>query len=52
MIQVVVFILTIFIGWVIFDFVKHKKLIKENVFTALISAIVAGIAYYVLFGIF
>ncbi|WP_196121204.1 hypothetical protein [Anaerobacillus alkaliphilus] len=52
MIQVLVFIFTIFVGWLIFDFVKHKKLQKENVLTALISAIVAGVAYYVLYWVF
>jgi cytochrome c biogenesis protein CcdA len=51
-VQVIVFIITIFIGWLIFDFVKHKKLTKENTLTALIAAVVAGVAYYVLFGLF
>lgn len=52
MVQVIVLVFTVFVGWVILDFVKHKKFSKENILTALISAIVAGVAYYVLFGIF
>ncbi|WP_169819173.1 hypothetical protein [Anaerobacillus arseniciselenatis] len=52
LVQVIVFIFTIFIGWFMFDLVKHKKIIKENVLTALIAAIVAGAAYYVLFVLF
>ncbi|ADU31615.1 hypothetical protein [Evansella cellulosilytica] len=52
MFEAIVFAITIFIGWVIFDAVKHKKVIKENVFSGLVAAIVAGIVWYVLFIIF
>ena len=52
LVQIFVFTLTIFIGWVIFDYVKQKKFTKENIVTALVSAVVAGVAYYVLFWLF
>ncbi|WNF36323.1 hypothetical protein RJD24_18030 [Bacillaceae bacterium IKA-2] len=52
MFQVIVLIFTIFAGWLIFDFVKHKKFNKENVFTAFITALIAGVAYYVLYWLF
>ncbi|WP_198520810.1 hypothetical protein [Alteribacter populi] len=52
MIQSIIFAITIFIGWVIFDGIKHRKIIKENVLAGLAAAIVAGIAWYILFIIF
>ena len=52
MVQIIVFIFTIFIGWLIFDYVKHKKITKENVLTAFISGIVAGVVYYILYWVF
>ncbi|QOY38795.1 hypothetical protein AWH56_012060 [Anaerobacillus isosaccharinicus] len=52
MVQIIVFIFTIFIGWLIFDFVKQKKITKENVLTAFISGIVAGVVYYILYWVF
>lgn len=45
---VIFFMLAIFSGWVIFDFVKHKKLIKENVISAFVASIIAGIVWYIL----
>ncbi|WP_179295611.1 hypothetical protein [Bacillus sp. FJAT-45350] len=44
----IIFAITIFIGWLIFDFVKHKKLTKELVIGALIVAIIAGLGWFVL----
>ncbi|WP_179298875.1 hypothetical protein [Evansella halocellulosilytica] len=52
MLGAITFAITIFIGWVIFDAVKHKKVIKENVWAGLIAAIFAGIVWYILFVIF
>ncbi|WP_280770079.1 hypothetical protein [Salipaludibacillus daqingensis] len=52
MFQAVVFMITIFIGWVFFDAIKHKKIIKENVISGLIASIIAGFAWYILFIIF
>ncbi|MFA9560236.1 hypothetical protein ACERII_23235 [Evansella sp. AB-rgal1] len=50
--QALIFAITIFIGWVIFDAVKHKKIIKENIFSGLITSIIAGFVWYILFIIF
>ncbi|WP_169823070.1 hypothetical protein [Anaerobacillus alkalilacustris] len=51
MVQVTVLMVTIFVGWLLLDFVKHKKLTKENVLSAGISGVVAGGLYYLLFGL-
>jgi TRAP-type C4-dicarboxylate transport system permease small subunit len=51
-IGILVFIFTIFIGWIIFDFVKHKQIKKENVLTAFVSAVIAGVVYYILYWVF
>lgn len=50
--QAIVFAITIFFGWVIFDFIKHKKIIKENVMAGLFTAVIAGVFWYILFVIF
>ncbi|MFC4737714.1 hypothetical protein ACFO4L_14005 [Bacillus daqingensis] len=47
-----IFTITMFIGWTLFDYIKHKKLMKENVISGLIASIVAGIVWYILFVIF
>ncbi|WP_187254614.1 hypothetical protein [Alkalicoccus halolimnae] len=52
MIGALIFAITMFIGWTIFDAIKHKKIIKENVISGLAASIVAGIAWYILFVIF
>ncbi|WP_169824071.1 hypothetical protein [Anaerobacillus alkalidiazotrophicus] len=52
MVQVTVLMVTIFVGWLLLDFTKHKKLTKENVLSALISGFIAGAVYYFLFGLF
>ncbi|CAM3840732.1 hypothetical protein [Alkalicoccus chagannorensis] len=52
MIEAVIFALTIFIGWTMFDWVKHKKIIKENVVSGFVTAVVAGAAWYILFILF
>ena len=52
MLGAIVFTITIFFGWVIFDLVKHKKIIKENVWAGLFAAIVAGVVWYIFFIIF
>ncbi|MDG5790099.1 hypothetical protein QA612_21900 [Evansella sp. AB-P1] len=52
MAQAIIFAITIFIGWIVFDAVKNKKVIKENVLSGLITALIAGIAWYILFIIF
>ncbi len=48
MAEAISFALAVFIGWVIFDFVKHKRFIKEHVLSALTIGVIAGIAWYVL----
>ncbi|MBU9721767.1 MULTISPECIES: hypothetical protein [Bacillaceae] len=52
MFQALIFAITIFIGWVIFDGIKHKKIIIENVWAGLVAAIIAGVFWYILFIIF
>ncbi len=52
MFPAVVFGITMFIGWIIFDAIKHKQVIKENVISGFIASIVAGVAWYILFIIF
>ncbi|MDQ0255856.1 hypothetical protein J2S74_003240 [Evansella vedderi] len=52
MVEAIIFAITIFIGWVIFDTVKHKRVIKENVWSGLVTAIVAGVFWYILFVVF
>lgn len=52
MFQAIVFAITIFTGWIIFDAIKHKRVIKENVISGFLTAIVAGFVWYVLFIIF
>lgn len=52
MIGALIFAVTMFIGWTIFDYIKHKKLIKENVVSGLAASIVAGVVWYILFVIF
>jgi hypothetical protein len=47
-----IFAVTMFVGWTIFDLVKHKKIMKENVISGLVAAVTAGIAWYILFVIF
>ncbi|WP_171051808.1 hypothetical protein [Alteribacter natronophilus] len=52
MAQAVIFAITMFIGWVIFDAIKHKKFIKENILAGAIAGIIAGVVWYILFVIF
>ncbi|MCD8510284.1 MAG: hypothetical protein LRY73_10700 [Bacillus sp. (in: Bacteria)] len=52
MVEAIIFAITIFFGWVIFDTVKNKKLIKENIWAGLVTAIVAGLIWYILFIVF
>ncbi|MCR6107792.1 hypothetical protein HXA34_15915 [Salipaludibacillus agaradhaerens] len=52
MIQALIFTITIFIGWLIFDAIKHKKLLKENIISGLLTAVVAGVFWYILFIVF
>ncbi|WP_416151729.1 hypothetical protein ACM26V_12455 [Salipaludibacillus sp. HK11] len=52
MFPAVVFAITMFIGWIVFDAIKHKKVIKENVISGFVASIVAGFAWYILFIIF
>ncbi|ADH98715.1 hypothetical protein [Salisediminibacterium selenitireducens] len=52
MIQALIFTVTIFIGWVIFDGIKHRKIHMENVWAGLVTAVIAGIVWYILFVIF
>lgn len=52
MIGAIFFAIAVFIGWFIFDFVQNKKIIIENVISAFITAIVAGIVWYILFLVF
>jgi hypothetical protein len=52
MFQAVIFAITMFIGWIIFDAIKHKKIIKENIISGFFAAIVAGFFWYILFIIF
>lgn len=48
MVEAISFALAVFIGWVIFDFVKHKQFKKEHVLSALTIGIIAGIGWFVL----
>lgn len=52
MIGAFIFTITMFIGWTIFDYIKHRKLIKENIVSGFVASVVAGIAWYILFIIF
>lgn len=52
MAQAIIFAITIFIGWVIFDGIKHKKVHRDNVIAGFITAIIAGAVWYLLFVIF
>ncbi|QKS72159.1 hypothetical protein FLK61_36500 [Paenalkalicoccus suaedae] len=52
MIEAFIFACTMFIGWTIFDYIKHKKFMKENVLSGLVVGVIAGIAWYILFIIF
>lgn len=52
MIGAFIFTMTMFIGWTLFDFMKHKKFIKENIISGFVASVVAGIAWYILFVIF
>ncbi|SDZ49011.1 hypothetical protein SAMN05421736_11492 [Evansella caseinilytica] len=52
MIQAIVFAITIFVGWIMFDAIKHKKFIQENIWSGLITAVIAGAVWYVLFIVF
>ncbi|GEL08701.1 hypothetical protein [Salisediminibacterium halotolerans] len=52
MVQAFIFAVTIFLGWIIFDGIKHKKILKENVFAGLITGVTAGVFWYILFIIF
>ena len=52
MVEVLIFAVTVFSGWLLLDYVKHKKLTKENVASAAVSGAIAGVAWYVLFVIF
>ncbi|MBU8905349.1 hypothetical protein [Desertibacillus haloalkaliphilus] len=48
MVESIVFAFTVFVGWVIFDFTKHKKLMKEQVLGALVVGLIAGAGWYLL----
>lgn len=52
MFQAIIFTITMFGGWIVFDAIKHKKIMKENVLSGLVASIVAGFAWYILFIIF
>ncbi|WP_216830959.1 hypothetical protein [Alkalihalobacterium elongatum] len=52
MYDALLFAIAIFFGWIIFDFVKHKKFTKENVLSALIVAVIAGVAWAIIEWIF
>ncbi|WP_201745328.1 hypothetical protein [Alteribacter lacisalsi] len=52
MAQAIIFAITMFIGWLIFDAIKHKKIIKENVLAGAFAGVIAGIVWYILFVIF
>ena len=52
MVQAMIFAITIFIGWVIFDGIKHRRIIKENVLAGLVTGVTAGLFWYILFVIF
>ncbi len=46
--EAIIFAIAIFFGWLIFDFVKHKKLTVELVVGAFIVAVVAGFGWFIL----
>ncbi|GAE28061.1 hypothetical protein JCM9140_4250 [Halalkalibacter wakoensis JCM 9140] len=48
----ITFAFSIFCGWLIFDFVKHRKFTKESVASSLVIAIVAGLFWWILDWIF
>ncbi|WP_169917360.1 hypothetical protein [Alkalihalobacterium alkalinitrilicum] len=35
-------------GWIIFDFVKHKKFSKENILSAFMVGIIGGGTWYLI----
>lgn len=48
MAEAISFSLAVFVGWLVLDFVKHKRITKINIFVALLNGIIAGVAWYVL----
>ncbi|WP_181186282.1 hypothetical protein [Alkalicoccus urumqiensis] len=52
MIGALIFTLTMFVGWIIFDGIKHREIRKENVVSGLAAAIAAGVFWYILFVVF
>ncbi|MDE5415722.1 MAG: hypothetical protein LPK26_11660 [Bacillaceae bacterium] len=52
MVEALLFGIAIFFGWVIFDFVKHKKFSKENILSALVVGVIGGVAWYIIEWIF
>ncbi|ARK31878.1 hypothetical protein [Halalkalibacter krulwichiae] len=48
MISTIVFAFAIFCGWLVFDFVKHRKITMEMVISSFVIAVAAGILWWLL----
>ncbi|MGO4889000.1 hypothetical protein ACJ2A9_14690 [Anaerobacillus sp. MEB173] len=48
MIQAFVLAVTVFIGWTLLDFVKKKRLTKESLIGSFITAILAGVVWFIM----
>ncbi|MCM2675429.1 hypothetical protein [Alkalicoccobacillus plakortidis] len=44
----IIFGVAIFLGWIILDVVKHKKLQLETVVTSLVAGIVGAVFWFIL----